>query len=44
MIISMKIMRNIGFKDVKIVEYVVRNTKINGKLYRVRESLIVASR
>jgi len=41
---SMEIMRNIGFKDVRIVEYVVRNTKINGKLYRVRESLIVASR
>ncbi len=39
----MKLMEKVGFKDVKIVEYVNRNTKIDGKIYRIRESLIMAS-
>lgn len=39
----MRLMEKAGFKDVKIVDYVIRNTNIDGKLYRVRESLIMAS-
>lgn len=39
----MELMQIAGFKDVKIVYSIARKTNINGKLYRVRESLIMAS-
>ncbi|NPA22066.1 MAG: site-specific DNA-methyltransferase [Candidatus Micrarchaeota archaeon] len=40
----MEIMESLGYKDVKIVKKIMRNTKIDGKLYRARESLIMARR
>ncbi len=40
----MELMEEIGFKDVKIVKKILRNTKIDGKIYRARESLIEAKR
>ncbi|MEM2054355.1 MAG: DNA methyltransferase [Candidatus Anstonellales archaeon] len=38
----MRLMEEAGFREVKIVDSIVRKTNINGKLYRARESLIMA--
>lgn len=39
----MKLMESVGFREVRIVDSIVRKTVIDGKMYRVRESLIMAS-
>ncbi|MCS7122839.1 MAG: site-specific DNA-methyltransferase, partial [Candidatus Micrarchaeota archaeon] len=39
----MGLMENAGFREVRIVDSIVRKTVIDGKMYRVRESLIMAS-